>query len=264
VSPGIDDLLARFSGVALTIPQLDAEIAAFVYVALGTPTISTESDDFTSGGPAGRLGWVATINGTLASVVANSALTADGDGVITLSTGTNASGRAALSREVTAGGLPYSRPWLAGTFRKDWRVLLPILPTGAVNFRTSLSLGVGATASGDDFVSGVGLRYDSSSAQWVFVSRNAAGDVGTPQSTGIAPNAAVWQYIYFIMNSTNARAFIGATKETATLRATIAVADLTFTGAIGPMAKVRTTAGSTSRQVIIDLYEQEYVRTTAR
>jgi hypothetical protein len=45
VSPGIDDLLARFSGVALTIPQLDAEIAAFVYVppgvvALGTPTIA--------------------------------------------------------------------------------------------------------------------------------------------------------------------------------------------------------------------------------
>jgi len=237
---------------------------AFVAESRNLAKVSVESDDFTSGGQAGRLGWTSTVNGTQASVVANSGVTADGDGVVVLSTGSNASGRAAISREAVAGLLPFSRPWLAGTFRKDWRVLFPVLPTGAVDFRTSLALGVGATVSGDDFVSGVGLRYDSISAQWVFVSRNAAADVGTPQNTGIAPTAATWQYIYFVMNSTNARVFIGATKAAATLRATIDVADLTFAGAVGPIAKIRTTAGATSRQVIIDLYEHEYIRTTAR
>ena len=250
----------------VTFPDSDSSAAstAFVATSRNIAVVSRETDDFISGNQAGRLGWVATVNGVTASVVANPALTTDGDGVLVLSTGTAGTGRAALSRETSAGLLPFSRPWLAGTFTKEWRVLFPVLPTGAVDFRTSLALGVGATVAGDDFTSGVGLRYDSISAQWVFVSRNAAADVGTPQNTGIAPTANVWQYIYFIMDSTNARVFIGATKAAATLRATIAVADLTFTGAIGPIAKTRNTAGTTSRQVIIDLYEHEYIRTTAR
>jgi hypothetical protein len=247
-------------------PDSDNSAAStgFVAESRNLAKVSTESDDFTSGGQAGRLGWVATINGTSASVVANPALTADADGVITLSTGTNASGRAALSREVTAGLLPYSRPWLAGTFRNDWRVLFPVLPTGAADFRTSIALGVGATIAADDFTSGIGIRYDSILAQWVLVSRNAAVDVGTPQNTGIAPTAATWQYIYFVMDGTSARVFIGATKAAATLRATVLVADLTFAGAVGPIIKVRNTAGILSRSVVADLYEKEYIRTTAR
>ena len=250
--------------VAFPDSDTSAASTAFVAASRNIAVVARETDDFTSGSQAGRLGWVATVNGAAASVVANPALTTDGDGVLVLSTGTNAAGRAALSRETSAGLLPFSLPWLAGTFTKEWRVLFPVLPTGAVDFRTSLALGVGATVAGDDFTSGVGIRYDSISAQWVFVSRNAAADVGTPQNTGIAPTAATWQYIYFIMDSTNARVFIGATKAAATLRATIAVADLTYTGAIGPIAKTRNTAGTTSRSVIIDLYEHEYIRTTAR
>jgi hypothetical protein len=241
-----------------------AASTAFVVESGNIASILNEYDDFTSGSAAGRLGWVSTVNGTGATVVANPAITADGEGVVVLVTGTSAAGRAAISRETSAGLLPFSRPWLAGTFRKDWRVLFPVLPTGAVDFRTSIALGVGATVAADDFTSGVGIRYDSVLAQWVFVSRNAAADVGTPQNTGIAPTAATWQYIYFIMNSTNARVFIGATKADATLRATIPVADLTFTGAIGPIAKARNTAGTTSRTVILDLYSHDYIRTTAR
>ena len=270
-SPTLTGTVTMTGATAVSVPTVaypdsdtSAASTAFVAESRNNAKVQREEDDFTSGNASGRLGWVTTVNGTQASVVANPALTTDGDGVVRLSTGSNASGRAALSREASAGLLPFSQPWLTGTFRKDWRVLFPFLPTGAVDFRTSLALGVGASASGDDFVSGVGLRYDSILAEWVFVSRNAAADVGTPQSTGIAPTAATWQYIYFIMNSTNARVFIGATKATATLRATIDVADLTFAGAIGPIAKIRTTAGATSRSVVIDLYEQEYIRTTAR
>ena len=205
-------------------------------------------DECLPGVIASTIQWAVAQNGAGASVSANPAGLAGSWGHRTFTTGNTSSGRAALSWETVAGQLPLVSPWTAGTLRLEWRVQLAALPTAGEDFRFSLSLGTGAGTAGDDFTSGIGIRCDSTNANWVLASRVLASDVAT-QTLSFAVAAATWTWVILDLTSTTATVYMGTTRAAAL--AAGARGSVTMVGAtgvpVGPMSKLRKTVGTTAR-----------------
>ena len=207
-------------------------------------------DECLPGVIASTIQWAVAQNGAGASVSANPAGLAGSWGHRTFTTGNTSSGRAALSWETVAGQLPLVSPWTAGTLRLEWRVQLAALPTAGEDFRFSLSLGTGAGVAGDDFSSGIGIRCDSTNANWVLASRVLGSDVvGATQTLSFAVAAATWTWVILDLTSTTATVYMGTTRAAAL--AAGARGSVTMVGAtgvpVGPMSKLRKTVGTTAR-----------------
>ncbi len=222
-------------------------------------------DDFVSGLQSGASGWAISTNGVGVTASANPVADSTAFGYFALSGGTNTNARASISMEAVAGQLPLVQPWLAGVWVQEWRVKFVTLPDITNDGRIGLSLGAGATAALASFSSGVGLRYDRLNANWILCARHNSVETST-QSTGVAPVADTWQYLRVEIRSTGARCYIGNTKaaaESAGIRASIAIGDITTTNALGPIAKMYRVAG-TCPTVRIDFHSYKLSLTTPR
>lgn len=225
------------------------------------------SDECLPGVIASSIQWAPSQNGASASVSANSATLAGAFGHRTFTTGTTNSGRAALSWETVAGQLPLVSPWSVGTLRLEWRVQIATLPTAIEDFRFSLSLGTGAGTAGDDFSSGIGIRCDSTNANWVLASRVLGSDVvGATQTLSFAVAAATWTWVILDLTSTTATVYMGTTRAAAL--AAGSRGSVTMVGAtglpVGPMIKMRKTVGNTARLAYLDFHRGEFSITTPR
>lgn len=225
------------------------------------------SDECLPGVIASTIQWAVAQNGASASVTANPAALTGAFGHRTLTTGTTSSGRAALSWETVAGQLPLVSPWTVGTLRLEWRVQLATLPTALEDFRFSLSLGTGAGTAGDDFTSGIGIRCDSTNANWVLASRVLGSDVvGATQTLSFPVAAATWTWVILDLTSTTATVYMGTTRAAAL--ATGSRGSVTMVGAtgvpVGPMTKLRKTAGNTARLAYQEFHRGEITLTTPR
>ena len=222
-------------------------------------------DECLPGVIASTIQWAVAQNGASASVTANPAALTGAFGHRAFTTGTTNSGRAALSWETVAGQLPLVSPWTVGTLRLDWRVQLATLPTALEDFRFSLSLGTGAGTAGDDFTSGIGIRCDSTNANWVLASRVLASDVAT-QTLSFAVAAATWTWVILDLTSTTATVYMGATRAAAL--AAGSRGSVTMVGAtgvpVGPMTKLRKTVGTTARLAYQEFHRGEIAITTPR
>lgn len=227
-----------------------------------------EHDDFlASTANNGDLPWHATNSGTASGMSANSSPLAGAIGFRTLTSGTSATGYCRFSRsELVSGAASLVSPWLSGSIEVAWRIMIPQLPVAGSDPTFSLSLGQGSTTANDHFTSGIGVRFNSSSPDWVLASRSAASDVATDTAT-IGPIAGAWQVVILRIVDGVARLYAGPTRATA-LAAGVR-ASVTMTGAttlpVAPMIKLNNTASVAVAKVLhLDFYSLRYALDTSR
>lgn len=200
-------------------------------------------DEFVGGTTAMVLGWSQGVSGAGAAVAIDSTLVAaDTPGVISLSTGTTAAGRAVQFLGTTPIFLPN------GNLQLEWRVRLPILPAAAQDFFVNVGLQDNPNTSTDGgATSNLGFRVPLStvSANWQAIARRAG--VLTTVNTGVALVANAWVKLRVEFISTGgARFFINGVQV-----GTMTPAQLPI-GGMAPMIKIVKTVGTTSRQVFAD------------
>ncbi len=212
----------------------------------------------------GDLEWDPSSNGAGVSTSKNSAALG-ADGVVTISSGTAATGRNGWSRgERVAGQAPFTTPWTRGVVRLAWRVLIPVLPTGT-DPTYSLAMGSGNLVPSNHWTEGVGVRIAPGSAVWTLASRTLGADVvGAVQAASIGPTAGVWQVVVLELTSTTATLYAGATLAAALAagaRASVTMAGAT-TSPVAQLFKMNNTAVTTTRSMSIDYAALRFTSTT--
>lgn len=200
-------------------------------------------DDFIGSTTPMLLGWSQGVSGTGAAVAVDTTLVAaDTPGVISLSTGTTTTGRAAQF----LGTRPIVLPGLPGNFQIDWRVRLPVLPTVADQFFANIGMQDNPNTATEG-VDAIGFRLPPSnvSANWIVYVRKAGVEVSA--NTGIPVAINTWRRLRVqSLASGNAQFLIDNT-----VVATIAAASLPVAG-MAPAIKIVKSAGANARTLFAD------------
>lgn len=212
------------------------------------------SEDWISPAVTGRLGWTSTVSGTGAAhslVTTNQA--ANQAGIVQFTTGTTATGRAALALGATSkffgGGV--------ATFEK--MVYIPTLSTGTEEF--NLRLGFGDLVTGADMVDGIYFEYNRpTSVNWLM--KTANNSTRTSTATSVAVAAGVWIKLKIVVNAggTNVDFYINGTLAgsiTTNIPTTVARVS-------APTLIMTKSVGTTARTMLLDYFWFQQVFTTPR
>lgn len=251
-------------GSRLKVRQPDGVVSELATT--GTPELwYQEWDDFiwgTTNMGTSSGGWVESVSGTGADVAISSTgvnSTEKCVGVIALDCGTTTTGRSGL----TKGNLTHL--FGQGTeFRVTFRAALSALSDGTDTYTVMIGFTDGAGGSGTTGTDGAFFRYSSTNnaGEWEFITINNGTTTGTVFDTNVAPTATVNQKFEIRVNAagTSVTAYIDDTLV-ATSTANIPTGSGRLTG-IG--AKIEKSAGTTSRQLLMDYYRYTHQSTSVR
>lgn len=230
------------------------------YMTLGDLIIAQREywlyEDFTGATTAGQNNWVAVASGGGAGVsIATQPLQDDRrHGVMTLSTGSGASGRCTYHNGLT--NFIYGAN---GALYFDMICYVPILSTATQEYTLELGLGDNTGAVADQ-TNGIYFKYDRTiSNNWIIVS--SAGGVRTSTITSIPVQATNWSYLRMVIDTTtDIVTFYVDTTTAGSINTNLPV--LT-TAIMGNLFKIRKTAGATARLFHIDSVYQWHYRTNS-
>jgi hypothetical protein len=210
-------------------------------------------DDWISGVVASNLGWTTTSNGTGAAAALNTAnIAASNPGLVQLDTGTTTTGRCSLTLGtsiLTVGG---------GFISVDVQLLIPILSVVAQEY--IIRVGFGDTTGAGDMVDGIYFEYNRLiSTNWIL--KTASNSTRTQVISSIAVGTVFTDLAFEINDSaTRVDFFIDGVSA-----GTIATNIPTGTArAFGPLLKIEKSAGTTTRQLIVDYYKAMQVFSVPR
>lgn len=200
-------------------------------------------DDFVANTTAGNNNLVTVVSGAAAAVALDNALNNTAHvGVISLATGTTATGRSAITNSATI------RPIVLSEGESLFRTSLNIPTLSNATQRYNLRIGFGNNTAAGDFVDGVYLEYDDSlSANWRYKTSNNSVRSANNSTVAVATG---WTRLSFLVNSTGTSVefFVNGTSigtQTANIPITVARATkLIF--------KIEKTVGTTSSIVYCD------------
>jgi len=214
-------------------------------------------DDFLastgSAAQTGNLNWQAGNTGSGAAPTTLIAPDSYHPGVLSLNTGTTATGRSSILLAATTGAgtmKPYS-----GAFTMTWYVQVPTLSNGTDQF--AFRCGFGDFTSGD-MQNGIYMEYDSSvSANWSLKAAN--GSTRTSVVTSIAVAAGSWTKLQLFTNNAAVSFSLAINGTTVgTINSNIPTSD------ISPIATMIKTLGTTARSVYIDYFVLDYKLSATR
>jgi len=230
------------------------------YMTLGDLIIAQREyflyEDFTGATTAGQNNWVSVVSGAGSAVtIATQPIQDDRrHGVMTLSTGTNASGRCSYHN-----GLTHFIYGNNGALYFDVTCYVPILSTATQEFTLELGLGdnTGATANQTN---GIYFKYDRTvSANWIIVCSN--GGTRTSTITSIPVNATNWTYLRIVVDTTTD--IVSFYIDTTTAGSINTNLPTPTTAIMGNLFKIRKTVGTTARLFHIDSVYQWHYRTNS-
>lgn len=215
-----------------------------------------EYDDFISNQGTSNLGWIFTTNGAGSTIFASHAgnvnATDNTQGVFQFSTGTNAAGRAAMSK-----GLDSIHLGANTRFVQSWRVNIPVLSTAAQEFDVAFGFhDSDATANGDG-VDGLYFKYDrNTNVNWLITAANNSTIVNTATTVAVATG---WNWFTIDVNPATSLAtfFINGTSVGTIARANWPTAAARNTGVLMKIVK---SAGTTSVSALLDAFAQRIIR----
>lgn len=202
-------------------------------------------DDFMGSTNAGTTNWIAVTNGVNSGVTIATQPIIDSkhNGVMSLSTGTNNSGRCTYHNGLT--NFIFGN---VGNINSDSIIKVPVLSDVAQEYSIEIGLGdnTGATA---DQTNGIYFKYDRTiSVNWIIVCSNAG--VRTSTTTSIAVQTTNWNKLSIITNPVTATCYFYVDSV---LAGSINTNIPTPTTAImGYLFKIRKTAGTTARLLNVD------------
>jgi len=212
------------------------------------------SDDFVSPAVTGKLPWTSTVSGTgAANTVVTTNGTSNNPGIVQFSTGTTATGRAALALA------PTSKFFGGGVATFELLVYIPTLSDAAQEF--ILRLGFGDIVAGTDNVDGVYFEYNRlTSVNWLMKTANNSTRTTTASSTAVVAGAWVKLKAVVNANGTNVDYYVnGALIGSVTTNIPITVARV-----CGPNLAIVKSAGTTARTMLVDYFGFQQVFTTPR
>lgn len=194
---------------------------------------------------AGPLGLIPSVSGTGAAVAALTADAASSLGVISLSTGTTTTGRAAMLSGTSAIRLG------GGAFALLWRFHMPTLldgtETGAVYIGYGDALGSAPT-------DGVYLYWDNT--QTNFRMKTRSNNVETDTDSTVAPAAATWYVIEILINaaatSVTFNLYNGDRSSLLATKTNVANIPTGSGRETGLLANILKSAGTTARLLYLD------------
>lgn len=204
-------------------------------------------DDFTASANAGNVGnlnWTSSTTGAGAPVAATqTGVDASHMGVLSLQTGTTATGRSTIALTGAAGTGQWNLT--GGTYSWYHNVYIPTLSISTDRYIYRAGFGDTLTA---DFADGVYFEYDeSTSANWRIKTANTS--TRTAVDTGVAVVAATWiQLQMIITGSTSAQYFINGTSVGTNST------NMPTSSAMYPAIFIQKSAGTTSRAALIDYF----------
>lgn len=205
------------------------------------------------GGTGGSLNWTVANTGTGAAPTMLAAPNTTNQGVVSMNTGTTATGRSALYLTSTI-GTGTMRPY-AGAFSQTWYLQVPVLSTGTDRFAFRCGFGDSITA---DFANGVYFEYDDSvSANWL--TKTASASTRTTTGSGVAVSAGSWVKLEIFTDDASVSfsyAINGTTVST--ISSNMPALD------ISPVVHVIKSIGTTARSVYVDYYVLNYNLATTR
>jgi hypothetical protein len=202
-------------------------------------------------------GWGSVSSGSGASVnvAGGTALDTSHPGIARLRSGTTTTGAAIGFQGAT---FAYGQ----GVYTYEALVQLSALSDGTDTYVALIGHGNDFSSTAD-LTNGCYFRYtdSSSSGNWEFVSAN--GGTRTTRDTGVAAVAGSWVKLKYIVNAAgnSAQAYINGVAAGAAVTTNIATASNRLHG---PHIQMRKSAGTTSRDLVIDYIKIRYVFTTAR
>jgi hypothetical protein len=212
-------------------------------------------DDWIAGAVASEAGWLAAQTGTGAgsSVLAAAPVDENHPGILQLSTGTTATGYAAIHRGVGSmllGGAAIVQEWL---------VRVPTLSDGTNTY--VLRIGLGDSTTGTAHTDGVFFEYSSAvSPNWQIRTRANNADTTTASSTSVTAGAWVKLRLEINAPGTSVTFYVNGS-AIGTHSANI---PLGAGRQLGPIASIIKTVGTTARLAHIDYYYQRMVLSTPR
>lgn len=212
------------------------------------------SEDWISPAVTGTLPWTSTVSGTgAANTLVTTNQQSNQAGIVQLSTGTTATGRAALAIAPTAhffGG---------GVATLETYIYIPTLSVVAQEY--IIRVGLGDLVTGADHVDGIYFEYDRlNSVNWRLKCANNSTRTTTTSSTAVA--AGVWLKLKIVVNAngTNVDFFVNGTNiGSVTTNIPITVARV-----CGPTLIITKSAGTTALTMLVDYFTFEQVFTTPR
>lgn len=200
----------------------------------------------------GQTNWQPSTGGTGASAIAGSATltNATNQGIVVLTTGTDATGRSSIFKEVNQlllGGGPILI-----------EALINVGSLGAAADDYIIDLGFGDLAASGELTNGVYFSYERAvSTNWLMTTASAGSRTKT--SSGVAV-ATGWVKLGFRINpaASSVEYFInGVSVGTVVTNIPTAVR-------VGPVIRATKSSGATSRIVAVDYFTMQTVMTTAR
>jgi len=209
-------------------------------------------DDHIATTTAGSHGWIALTSGTGAS--ATKLVVAGRSGTTALSTGTTATGRAALGHETSTIAPCFYRASMTAHMVEAIVSVETLSTIGVEQFTACVGMFRQGNVSAD-FSDGLAICYDlSTSPRWYLQSRTA-GVVVQTVTTADAAATVTTGYAYLRLEwdeTAGASAYAGTSAATAVLIGTIAAANVTYTQPVGLCNAIRKSVGSLARRLIID------------
>jgi hypothetical protein len=202
----------------------------------------------------GDLTWTSTVSGTgAANTSVTTSSTSNNRGIVQFSTGTTATGRAALGLGTT------SQFFGGGVATFEMLINIPTLST--VTEEYILRLGFGDVVAGTDNVDGVYFEYNRlTSVNWLMKTANNSTRTTTTSATAVA--AGAWLKLKAVINDngTNVDYYVnGALIGSVTTNIPITVARV-----CAPTLAMVKSAGTTARTMLIDYFWFQQVFTTPR
>ncbi len=202
-------------------------------------------DDWISGGAAGELGWTAVNSGTGAASATNttSVNNLGRPGIMSLTTGTTATGRAALHLGTVTTQLD------GGAIEYRTNVFIPSLSDGTNTYLLRVGLGDQTTAT--DFTDGVYFEYVSgTSLEWRIAT--ASNNTRTKVNSGTLVATNAWQNLRFVVeeDASSVEFFVNSI-SVGTVSTNIPIGTTRLLGPIYVLAK---SLGTTARLVYFDYF----------
>jgi hypothetical protein len=230
------------------------------YMTLGDYVIPVREywlyEDFTGGTTTGQNNWLPVPSGTGAGVtIATQPLVSDRrHGVMTLSTGTTATGRCSYHNGLTNFVIGNN-----GSFYIDVVCDIPTLSTATQEYSLEIGLGdnTGATANQTN---GIYFRYDRTiSPNWIIVTSN--GGTRTSSTSSIAVKTTSWTYLRIVViPSTSTVEFYVDSVLAGSISTNIPTIS---TAVMGHLFKIRKTVGTTAALFHVDSVYQWHYRTNS-
>lgn len=211
-------------------------------------------DDWVAGTVAGDLNWSTIASGTSAAAIINTAnISTNNPGVAQLDTGSTTTGRCSLTLGISV--MTFGDGWV-GT---DKQVMLPVLSSSTQEY--IVRVGFGDNTGAGDMVDGIYFEYNRLiSNNWLL--KSSSSSTRTQVITSIPVVANVWfdltsevndlgTLIEFFINNV----FIGSIATNI---------PTTVARVFGPLLKIEKSAGTTTRQLLVDYFATQKVFTIPR